>query len=192
MLRRKYVAAGFPILVLSLFMTERVVSYLLDIYPPAPALWVASFELRALFRDSASWLDMVTGHSLVLQFASISGLAALIALATGMRQWRPVPFLINHATLLLVASMLVVGSGASVASSDSAPGASTYLLQGSQLGAIPVLVLSLGLMACAWCHMVVLAEARRREQPMSTAIRELVFDLEDRRQFRRNRLSHSR
>ncbi|BCH33039.1 hypothetical protein MesoLjLc_49690 [Mesorhizobium sp. L-8-10] len=192
MLRRKYVAAGFPILVLSLFMTERVVSYLLDIYPPAPPLWAASSELRALFRDSANWLDMVTGHSLPLQIASISGLAALIALATGMRQWGPVSFLINHATLLLLASMLVVGSGASVASSHSAPAARSYLLQGSQLGAIPVLVLSLGLVACAWCHMVVLAEARRRERTVSTAVRELAFDLEDRRQLRRNRPSHSR
>ncbi|BCH25198.1 hypothetical protein [Mesorhizobium sp. L-8-3] len=192
MLRRKVLAAGFPILVLGLFMTERVVSYLLGIHPSAPPLWAASFELRALFRDSANWLDTVTGHSLVLQFVSIFGLAALIALATGMRQWRPVSFLINHATLLLLAAMLVVGSGASVASSDSALAAGSYLLQGSQLGAIPVLVLSLGLIACAWCHLVVLTGARRREQPMSTAIRELAFDLEDRRQLRRNRPSHSR
>lgn len=193
MLRRRFVSAGFPVFLLGLLAAERVAAWLLGIYPSSAALWAASLELRSLFRDCANWLEGVSGHSLILQIGMLATVAVAVLAATSLRCWAALSFLANHAALILVAAMTVLSAAATVASSSPDLAPTEYLLKGGlQLAWTQLFVLALGLLACLACHLAVLAEARGREQHISSALRELAFDLEGRRLARRSTPLRSR
>jgi hypothetical protein len=185
-MRQKYLAVVFPITIIGLMLAERLATFLLGSHPAEPALWAISIELRTLFRVSAGWLEIGTGDSIIMQIGLLIGAIAILFLAMGTRRWTTLSFLVNHAALLLVGMAALVASSSTMASSgDSMLTKGHYLLAGSlQLDAFQCVVLVLGLVGCASCHYLFLAQKATNERVLAIALKELAFNLEGRRAAR--------
>ena len=182
-MRLKYLAVIFPMTIIGLMTAERLATCMLGSYPAEPALWAISLELRSLFRDSASWLEAGTGGAISLQIGLLGAMSAVLLFAMGTRRWATFSFLVNHAALLFVGIAALFATGSTVASSSgSMLTKGNYLLASSmQLDTLHSVVLALGLVGCASCHYLFLAQKAASDRVVAIALKELAFNLEGRR-----------
>lgn len=185
-MRLKWLAMIFPLTVLGLMAVERLATFQLGGYPSSALLWALSIELRSIFRDSANWLELGSGHSVALQLGFLAAVCGGLLATMRVRRWAALAFLVNHAAFAFVALAVLVANGRTIASSGTPFVDSGYwLLSGSmRLDAFHYAVLGLGLMGCAACHYLFLAQKRAGHAAVVAALRELAFNLEDRRAVR--------
>jgi hypothetical protein len=185
-MRQKYLAVVFPITIIGLMLAERLATFLLGSHPAEPALWAISLELRTLFRVSAGWLEIGTGDSIIMQIGLLIAAIAILFLAMGTRRWATLSFLVNHAALLLVGTAALMASSSTIASSGGPLLMSGHFLFTGvlQLSAFHSVVLTLGLVGCASCHYLFLAQKAANERVLAIALKKLAFNLEGRRAAR--------
>lgn len=183
MRRQIYTAIGFPLFLITLLAAERIATFLLGIYPSSIALWAASIELRSLCRIITSWLELATGGSLFLQFILIAVLAISVCLFAQTRRGPAISFVINHGALLMVGAATMLANGVDFASSDPNTIAPLSFIpyHSLHLNWLHATVFATGLSACLYCHIIYIAELRRRTGAVSARLRELSLGLADKR-----------
>lgn len=175
MARKPILLFAFPALMLLLLAAERTATFLLGLYPASPAMWHAWLELRPFSTMFWQQVHFYLGGSLPLDAAIIVAAFAGCWMVCRAKMSAGF-FLANHAALLFAGKMISVSSNVETASTI----ADFRMSHGLQLSLMidfswkNSLVLCLGLVACAYCHVAFLREARLRARvrPHSKAIKD--------------------
>ena len=173
---RKISFVAFPLLLIVMIALERAASHLLILYPDNWQLWLASVELRSIFRFPANLLDAATGFSISAQALILIG--ALIAALVALRICRPaLSFLINHACLLAILAAISIEGLPSVAGigPEGWLGDATRFGLALELTALKISILAVGVAGCILCHQSILRQARHRRR-IRQRLQELSFD----------------
>lgn len=168
-IRRTAMLVAFPVLFLSLLLTERLATHSLASNPSSSFLWRVSLELRGLFREISNWLDLLSSDVLWVQIVSIIGLFVVIFCASQVRRGSAFCFLANHILLLAAGFATVVANNFRVASFDVINSASTALFftLDFHLSFIQEVVLTAGTVSCLYCHVVLLSAARQKTNALA-------------------------
>ncbi|RUW94312.1 hypothetical protein [Mesorhizobium sp. M7A.F.Ca.US.010.02.1.1] len=163
MKRKPLLLFAFPFLILAVLAGERMATLLLGTYPASPTAWWLWLELRPLSAMFWQQVDVYLGGSMALDAAILA--AASIACWIACHAKRSAFFfLANHIALIFAGLMIAVGSHSETASTIAAftsPGGFPFTLT-VDFTLKNSLVLLLGIVACSYCHIAFLTEARER------------------------------
>ncbi|MER8588916.1 hypothetical protein NKH19_27525 [Mesorhizobium sp. M1338] len=163
MKRKPLLLFAFPFLILAILAGERMATFLLGTYPASPAAWWIWLELRPLSTMLWQQVDVYLGGSMALDAAILAGASIVCWMACNTKR-SAFSFLANHVALILAGLMIAVGTHSETASTIAAftsPRGLPYSLA-IDFTLKNSLVLLLGTVACAYCHIAFLAEARDR------------------------------
>ncbi|WP_027035644.1 hypothetical protein [Mesorhizobium ciceri] len=163
MKRQPLLLFAFPFLILAVLAGERMATLLLGAYPASPTAWWLWLELRPLSAMFWQQVDVYLGSSMALDAAILAAASIVCWIACHAKRSAFV-FLANHVALIFAGLMIAVGSHSETASTIAAftsprglqfSLAVDFTLKNS-------LVLLFGIVACAYCHIAFLTEARER------------------------------
>ncbi|RWQ19302.1 hypothetical protein [Mesorhizobium sp.] len=163
MKRQPLLLFAFPFLILAVLAGERMATLLLGTYPASPTAWWLWLELRPLSTVLWQQVDVWLGGSMAFE-AAILAAASIVCWMACHAKRSAFFFLANHIALIFAGLMIAVGSHSETASTIAVftspsgfPFALTvdFTLKNS-------LVLLLGFVACAYCHIAFLTEVRER------------------------------
>ncbi|AZO41660.1 MULTISPECIES: hypothetical protein [Mesorhizobium] len=163
MKRKPLLLFAFPFLILSILAGERVATFLLGTYPASPTAWWIWLELRPLSTMLWQQVNLWLGGSMAVDAAILAAVSIVCWMACHTKR-SAFPFLANHVALILAGLMIAVGTHSETASTIAAftsPRGLPYSLA-IDFTLKNSLVLLLGTVACAYCHIAFLAEARDR------------------------------
>ncbi|MER9938820.1 hypothetical protein [Mesorhizobium sp. M0088] len=163
MKRKPILLFAFPFLILALLAGERVATLLLGTYPASPTAWWLWLELRPLSTVLWQQVDVWLGGSMAVD-AVILAAAAIVCWVACHTKKSAFSFLANHVALIFAGLMIAVGSHSETASTIAeftSPKGLPYSLA-VDFTLKNSLVLLLGIVACAYCHIAFLTEARER------------------------------
>jgi hypothetical protein len=177
-MRLKCLAAAFPLGILALMIGERIVTFLVGVFPSVPALWEISMQLRWLFRFTTGPLADIALRSISLQIAVVAVVGWLVLLMMRTRSWASAAFLVNHMMLLLVAMSILLGAGGTIASASGSPLEPGHwvLMSPLELSAFQYCLLIAGVAGCASCHYVFLSQRANSDRAVALALKELAID----------------
>ena len=164
--RRMAMLLAFPGLFLALFLTERLATHALALYPASPFLWRASLELRGLYGEFSNRLDLLSGYTLWIQIVFICALFLSLFLVAQTKRGPAVCFLANHVLVLAGAFATLIANNFMVASFDVAGSTpdSVFFTLDFHLNLPQVVVLATGIAGSLYSHVVVLSAARRDQK----------------------------
>ncbi|MER8411586.1 hypothetical protein [Mesorhizobium sp. M1342] len=163
MKRKPLLLFAFPFLILAVLAGERVATLLLGTYPASPTAWWLWLELRPLSTVLWQQVDVWLGGSMAVD-AVILAAAAIVCWVACHTKKSAFSFLANHVALIFAGLMIAVGSHSETASTIAeftSPKGLPYSLA-VDFTLKNSLVLLLGIVACAYCHIAFLTEARER------------------------------
>jgi len=178
MKRKSVLLFAFPAFILTIMAGERAATLLLGFYPASPAVWHAWLELRPFSTMFWQQAHVYLGGSMALDAAIIVFAAGACWMASRSK-WSGGFFLANHAAIIFAGLMMALSSHAETASTIAAF-VTPHGLQFSVMVDFSLencLVLSLGLAACAYCHVAFLREAKQRAEARTVRILALQRDL---------------
>jgi hypothetical protein len=163
MKRKPLLLVAFPFLILAILAGERMATFLLGAYPASPTAWWIWLELRPLSTMLWQQVNAWLGGSMAVD-AAILAAASIVCWVACNTKRSAFSFLANHVALILAGLMIAVGTHSETASTIAAftsPRGLPYSLA-IDFTLKNSLVLLLGTVACAYCHIAFLAEARQR------------------------------
>ena len=162
MKRKPLLLFAFPFLILAILAGERMATFLLGTYPASPTAWWIWLELRPLSAMLWQQVDVYLGGSMAVD-AAILAAASIVCWIACHTKRSAFFFLANHVALIFAGLMIAVGSHSETASTIAAFTSSGFAYSlAVDFTLKNSLVLLLGTVACAYCHIAFLAEARER------------------------------
>ncbi|TGS42802.1 MULTISPECIES: hypothetical protein [unclassified Mesorhizobium] len=177
MKRKPLLFFAFPAFVLLILAAERMATILLGTYPASPGMWKVWLTLHPSSGMVWQQVDVYLGGSMALDFALLGAALGICWMASQARRSAAF-FLANHGSLILAASMILIGGRSQTASTIAgftAPSGFQFSLT-MDFTWLNCLLAVIGVTACAYCHFAYIRELGMRVEPLRVRLMALQRD----------------